>query len=84
MTGPGPDYWSNWALANDGVYFFAPNGTTPPGIEFLDFKTRRVSHIAKLERPSYFGLTVSPDGTSLVYSQWDRDERGILVMKNFR
>jgi len=28
--------------------------------------------------------TVSPDGSSLVYSQWDRYELDILVMNNFR
>jgi Tol biopolymer transport system component len=81
--GPGPEYWSNWAPAKDGAYFTAPSGASSE-IEFLDFKTKRISHIAKLEKPSFYGFTVSPDGRSIVYSQWDRSEHNILVMKNFR
>ncbi len=81
--GPGPEYWSNWAPAKNGAYFSAPSGASSE-IEFLDFKTKRISHIAKLEKPSFYGFTLSPDGRSIVYSQWDRSEHNILVMKNFR
>ena len=81
--GPGPDYWSNWAVAKDGIYFLAPGGKPAPEIQFLNFKTNRISHIANLELPSFYGLTVSPDGKSLLYSQWDRNEHDIFIMKNF-
>jgi dipeptidyl aminopeptidase/acylaminoacyl peptidase len=67
----------------NGAYFSVPSGASSE-IEFLDFKTKRISHIAKLEKPSFYGFTVSPDGRSIVYSQWDRSEHNILVMKNFR
>jgi len=56
----------------------------PPEIEFLDFRTKKISRVARLEKPSFFGLTVSPDGKSLVYSQSDRNEHDILVVKNFQ
>jgi hypothetical protein len=82
--GPGPDYWSNWAVTREGIYFLAPKAELPPEIEFLDFKTRKVSRIAKLGKPSFYGLAVSPDGRSLVYSQWVRSEHNILIMNNFR
>ena len=82
--GPGPDYWSNWAVANGGIYFLEPQNDLPPQIVFLDLATRRVTRIATLEKPSFYGLTVSPDGQSLVYSQWDRNEHRILVMDQFR
>lgn len=81
---PGPDYWSNWALSKNGIYFFLPNGAKPPDIQFWDFKTMKAFRIATLGKPSFFGLTVSPDGKSLVYSQWDRNEHDILVVDNFR
>jgi hypothetical protein len=71
-------------VAKDSVYFFAPKDASSPEIEFLDFKTKQVSHVAKLEKPSFYGLTVSPDGKSLIYSQWDRSELDVLVMTNFR
>jgi Tol biopolymer transport system component/DNA-binding winged helix-turn-helix (wHTH) protein len=82
--GPGPDHWSNWAVTKNGIYFLAPEGASPPEIQFLDLTTKRISHIARLEKPSFYGLTVSPDNSSLIYSQWDRFEHDIVVMNNFR
>ncbi len=82
--GPGPDYWSNWAVAKDGIFFLAPEAGAPPEIEFLELKTGRVWHIARLAKPSFYGFTVSPDERSLVYSQFDRTERNILLARNFR
>jgi hypothetical protein len=82
--GPGPDYWSNWAVAKDGIFFLAPEAGAPPEIEFLEWKTGRVWHIARLAKPSFYGFTVSPDERSLIYSQFDRTERSILLARNFR
>jgi Tol biopolymer transport system component/DNA-binding winged helix-turn-helix (wHTH) protein len=82
--GPGPDYWSNWAVAKDGIFFLAPEAGAPPEIEFLELKTGRVWHIARLAKPSFYGFTVSPDERSLTYSQFDRAERSILLARNFR
>lgn len=81
--GPGPDNWSNWAVTKSGIYFFAPETGGPPRIEYLDFKTKQLSQIGKLDKPSFYGLAVSPDGGSLLYSQWDRNEHQILVMEHF-
>jgi Tol biopolymer transport system component/DNA-binding winged helix-turn-helix (wHTH) protein len=82
-VGPGPDNWSNWAVTKSGIYFFAPETGQPPKIEYLDFKTKQLSQIGKLDKPSFYGLAVSPDGSSLLYSQWDRNEHQILVMEHF-
>lgn len=84
MRGPGPDYWSNWTVARDGIYFMAPQADAHPEIRFVNFKTKQVSTLAKLENQSYFGLTISPDEHSIVYSQWDRNEHDILIIRNFR
>lgn len=82
--GPGPDYWSNWAVAKDGIFFLAPEAGAPPEIELLELKTGRVWHIARLAKPSFYGFTVSPDERSLIYSQFDRTDRSILLARNFR
>jgi len=82
--GPGPDYWSNWAVAKHGIFFLAPRTGAPPEIEFLDLKTGGVWPIARLSKPSFYGFTVSPDERYIVYSQWDRSERSILLARNFR
>ena len=81
--GPGPDNWSNWAVANEGIYLFTPQTDRSPDIEYVDFRTRRLSHVGRLDKPSFYGLAISPDGRSLLYSQWDRDEHQILVMEHF-
>jgi Tol biopolymer transport system component len=81
--GPGPDNWSNWAVTKSGIYFFAPETGGPPKIEYLEFKTKRLSQIGKLDKPSFYGMAVSPDGGTLLYSQWDRNEHQILVMEHF-
>ena len=57
---------------------------SPSEIELLELKTGRVWHIARLAKPSFYGFTVSPDERSLIYSQFDRTERSILLAKNFR
>ena len=81
--GPGPDNWSNWAVTKSGIYFFGPETGRPPRIEYLDFNSKRLSQIGRLDKPSFYGLAVSPDGGTLLYSQWDRNEHQILVMEHF-
>lgn len=81
--GPGPDKWSNWAVSKDGIYFFAPQEGSSPNVEYFEFKTKRVSQIGRLGKPSFYGLAISPDGRSLVYPQWDRNEQQIFVMEHF-
>jgi len=83
-SGPGPDYWSNWAVSKSGLFFLAPRPGTPPEIKFFDFQTSRPWRIGALAKPSFFGFAVSPDERSLLYSQWDRSERNLLLVKNFR
>lgn len=80
--GRGPDNWANWALSANGIYLIdsEPAGAT---IKFLDFKTQRVTSVAKLEKPSFYGLRVAPDRKSLVYAQRDRIEHDIVLMKDF-
>ena len=82
--GPGPVNWSNWALAERGFYFFAPRDDAPPEIDFMDFKTKRISHVARLDKFGFYGLALSPDGKDLIYPQSDRTEHDIFVVRNFR
>lgn len=82
--GPGPVNWSNWALAERGVYFFAPREAAPPEIDYPDFKTKSISHVARLDKFGFYGFALSPDGKFLIYPQSDRAEHDIFVMSNFR
>lgn len=81
---PIPDSWSNMAVVDNGIYFLAANSKSTSDIEFLSFRTKQLARVGTLQKPSFYGLALSPDGKSLVYSQKDRDDFQILVMANFR
>jgi len=80
---PGPDLWRNWVPTKSGIYVLSP-GHLGPEIEFFNFATRRVTHEARLDRPSFYGLALSPDQRYLIYSQQDRNDHQILLVEDFR
>lgn len=82
-----PQYY---AVTQRGIYFFSD--CAHPIIQFLDLTTGRVETIADLHFPGTspvsialgWGLSVSPDGRSLLYVQ--REDRGIdlMLVEKFR
>jgi len=80
-------YWRYWAVGNDGIYFVSPQESDRPYISLFSFTTRKVSRIAAVERDPLQGLpglTVSPDGRSILYSQADKNISDIMMVENFR
>src|SRR5262245_43155571 len=80
-------YWRLWAVSDKGIYFATANVASQPIIEFYNFKTRRVTPVATLNKPlsrSDPGLTISPDGRSLLFSQLDQSGSDIMLVENFR
>jgi hypothetical protein len=61
---------------------FKPHGK----IEFFDFATRSTTPIFAVENPVPFfgGLTLSPDGKSLLFGQNEIAESYLMLVKNFR
>jgi Tol biopolymer transport system component/DNA-binding winged helix-turn-helix (wHTH) protein len=79
----GEDWW-NWGLTRTGIYFFdQPNHQTNRGVKFFDFETGRTSSVAYSDKVGQ-GLTVAPDGNSIVYALAEPDESSIMLVKNFR
>jgi hypothetical protein len=78
--------WFNWGLGRTGIYVL--NVTAEPNgrIDFFDFATRKMTPIFDLQKPApfYGGMTVSPDGRSLLFVQSDFDDSSIMLMKNFQ
>ncbi len=62
-----------------GIYF-QPNAKT---IQFLDAASGKVRIIATLDKPTA-GLSVSPDGTYVVYSHLDRNNKDLMLVEGFR
>ncbi len=92
MDQPSGENWWNWALVQSGIYFFdsirpnVPRDANPrPGtVKFFDFATGKVTLICAVDKLYSFGLAVSPDGSSILYSQSEVAESSIMLVKNFR
>ncbi len=76
-----------WTVAEQGIYFVA-NEDGQRHIEFIDFASRQVSRVARLERKlgtnAHRGLALSPDGRSLLVTLVERDSSDIMLVENFR
>jgi len=80
-------YWRYWAVQEQGIYFVAPVASGRPAIKFFSFATRRVMQLGVIERDPLQGppgLTVSPDGRSVLYAQADQSISDIILIENFR
>jgi hypothetical protein len=63
--------------------------TGPPldksNVGFFEFATRRMVHIASLDKPNMgTGLTVAPDGKSILFIQNEFADSSIMVVKSLR
>ena len=78
-------YWGYWAVVKDGIYYLNP--IAKPGVDFFNLTTHRTTRVFDLEnRPAREapGLTVSPDGKVILYTQLDRLSRDIIRVENFQ
>jgi Tol biopolymer transport system component/DNA-binding winged helix-turn-helix (wHTH) protein len=78
--------WFTWDVTRDGIYFLNPDPPPNGRIEFFDFAHGQTTPILALDKPAslFGGVTVSPDGKSLLFGQNELSESYIMVMKNFR
>lgn len=71
----------NFAVVEQGIYFIpAPNFS----VEFLRFATGKVTTIAKLSGGAAYGMSVSPDGQWLLFSQYENKGADLMLVENFR
>ncbi|HEY1759570.1 MAG TPA: protein kinase [Bryobacteraceae bacterium] len=74
----------DYAVTGKGIYF-ATEGTRgrSAAIQFLNLATGITTQIVKVDKPLELGLTVSPDGRSLLFSQVDSYGRDLMLVENF-
>lgn len=80
-------YWRLWAVVREGIYFATANLPSRPLIEFFNFSTGKITQVAALDKPisrSEPGLSVAPDGRSLLFVQFDRSGSDIMLVEGFR
>ena len=75
--------YRDWVVCEKGIYFIGfkthPQGT----IQFFDFSSGTLSPLWDLEKRAAWGLTLSPDGHSVLYVQNDFNESNIMLLENF-
>jgi Tol biopolymer transport system component len=78
---------NGWSVAagRRGIYFIGKttSGEGPP-IQYLSFETGKILTLIKLERAAGYGLAVSPDEKTLLYSQLDSAGSDVMAVDNFR
>ena len=76
--------WADWALAENGVYFLEHNKIEATILNFFDFSTNKIVRVATLDKPIGWGLTLAPDGKSLVFVEAEFAESNVMLVRNFR
>jgi Tol biopolymer transport system component len=87
ITGLKARYWGYWAIADAGIYFLDPFPSAGCAVKFFSFNLLKISTVGTLpKQPPYAdsGLTVSRDGTSILYPQVDHAGSNIMLVENFR
>ena len=72
-------------VVEDGVYFVPPAKGSDYSLQFLRFATGAVEPIHEFERqPASTGMSVAPDGRSILFSQLGPMEADLMLVENFR
>lgn len=80
-------YCYNYVPTSHGVYFvkagLANNGPAETALSYLDLATGKIRLLLSM-RGWVYGLTLSPDGRSLLYSRQDASGADLILVENFR
>lgn len=69
-----------WTVVPGGIYFVSLEGTA--SIRYFDFNTKQVRQIFELDK-ELTGMSVSPDGRWIVYSQVEERNSDIMLVEHF-
>jgi Tol biopolymer transport system component len=78
---PNVSFEHRWMIASDGIYFVSQS--TPHTLSFYDFSTQKARDIFKTDRDLHDGISISPDGCYLLFSQLDENDSNIMLVSNF-
>ena len=76
-------HWYNWTVANGKIYFVEQKSTA---LKFLDLNSGVVAGVTSLDRilDDLSGLSISPDGRSILYAREDQVTSDIVLVRGFR
>ena len=71
----------NWAVARNGIYFQAADALD--AVQFFDFASKKTSQVFTIKKSLLVGLSVSPDGRWILYSDLGVATSDIMLIENF-
>jgi Tol biopolymer transport system component/DNA-binding winged helix-turn-helix (wHTH) protein len=90
LEGPGsesvlegvPVSWGpNWAVARNGIYFQPADAHN--ALQFFDFASKKNSQVLTIQNGLLVGVSVSPDGHWIMYSEFGAVTGDIMLVENF-
>ena len=82
---PPPGFWGYWAVGANGIYYVdepAPRAR----IRFRDFRTRRDSVVKVMSHAAWIGssgMSLSPDGSAMMFAQLDEFTSDLMLAEDF-
>ena len=81
--------WRSWAVTSQGIYYVTRESERPARmvIEYYSFATGKIKKVATPEKEiltGTLGLSVSPDGRWLLYTEADQRGMDIMLMENLQ
>jgi Tol biopolymer transport system component/DNA-binding winged helix-turn-helix (wHTH) protein len=70
-----------WTVVPGGIYFVPVD--SPKSLRYFDFATKNIRQIFEAPKNFGTGLSVSPDGQWILYSQADEDNTDIMLVDYF-
>ena len=75
---------SGFAVTSQGLYYEAPpHSGDKRFVRLFDFSTGGNRPVALAHHPFLLGMSVSPDGNSVLFDQIDEFDRDLLLIKDF-
>ncbi len=78
---PAIQSWGDFAVARKGIYFIPAERRE---IDFYDFATSKTSLVYAMKLRPDFGITLSPDGRFLFFTQVDRETSELMLVDHFQ
>ena len=70
-----------WTLAPSGIYFVPVISSL--SVDYFDFASKKTRELFRVQKPFGGGLSLSPDGRYLLYSQVDEENSDIMLVDPF-
>ena len=75
----------NYVVTEDGIYFIPALGPARRStVRFRKFANGKTETLAELDKFTMWGITVSPDRRTILYTQMDQNEMDLMLVDNFR